>query len=107
MVTISVNIREGAVSRQVRITAESIRRALEVAGEGRTGVSVEVVFPVDPEAYFGVGARAAEFLPSRAGLRRGRSRRSSSSGSTRARLSSCRTRRAGARSRARSSRSSR
>jgi hypothetical protein len=33
MVTVSVNIREGAVSRQVRITAESIWHALEVAGE--------------------------------------------------------------------------
>jgi hypothetical protein len=43
MVTLSVKIREGAVSRQVRITAESIRHALEVAGEGKPGVSVEVV----------------------------------------------------------------
>ncbi len=40
-----------AVSRQVRITAEKIRRALEV------------VFPIDPEAYFGADARAAELLP--------------------------------------------
>jgi hypothetical protein len=53
MVTVSVNIREDAVSRQVRVTAESIRRALEVAGEGRPEVSVEVVLPIDPEAYFG------------------------------------------------------
>ena len=50
MVTVSVRIREGTVSRQARITAESIRQALEVAGEERPGVSVEVVFPIDPEA---------------------------------------------------------
>jgi hypothetical protein len=68
MITVSVKIREGAVSRQVRITAESIRRALEVAGEGRPGVSVEVFFPIDPEAYFGADAGAAELLPAGAGL---------------------------------------
>jgi hypothetical protein len=63
MITVSVKIREGAVSRQVRITAESIRRALEVAGEGKPGVSVEIVFPIDPEAYFGADAQTAELLP--------------------------------------------
>jgi hypothetical protein len=44
-----------AVSRQVRITAERIRRALEV------------VFPIDPEAFFGADTRwTAESLPAAA-----------------------------------------
>ena len=44
-----------AVSRQVRITAESIRRALEV------------VFPIDPEAFFGADTGwTAEPLPAAA-----------------------------------------
>jgi len=64
MVTVSVRIREGTVSRQARITAESIRQALEVAGEERPGVSVEVVFPIDPEAYFAADARRKANLSS-------------------------------------------
>jgi hypothetical protein len=44
-----------AVSRQVRITAESIRRALEV------------VFLIDPEAFFGADTEwTAEPLPAAA-----------------------------------------
>ena len=44
-----------AVSRQVRITAESIRRALEV------------VFPIDPETFFGADTGwTAEPLPAAA-----------------------------------------
>jgi hypothetical protein len=36
----------------VRVTATSIERALEIAGEGKPGRRVRLVFPIDPEVFF-------------------------------------------------------
>jgi hypothetical protein len=47
MIRLAVEIREHAVVRRVRITAESIERALELCdGNSR------VVFPMEPETFF-------------------------------------------------------
>jgi len=48
------------------VRAESIRRALEVAGKQNPGCALKVVFPLDPDTFFvgnapeGVEAEAAE-----------------------------------------------
>ena len=52
MVCVTVEIREGALTRQVQYTTSSIEGALELAGGGKPGRRVRLVFPIDPEAFF-------------------------------------------------------
>lgn len=52
MICVTVEIREGALTHQVRVTAASIEQALKLAGEGKPGRRVQVVFPIDSEAFF-------------------------------------------------------
>lgn len=44
MIRVSVEIREGVFTRRVRITAPSIELALEIAGEGKSGRGVRLLF---------------------------------------------------------------
>ena len=62
MICVTVEIREGALTYRVRITAPSIERALKIVGGGKPGRRVRLVFPIDPEAFFapaGTGTREA------------------------------------------------
>jgi hypothetical protein len=62
MIRVTVEIREGALTYRVRVTAPSIERALEIMGDGKPGRRVRLLFPIDPEAYFGhedIGRREA------------------------------------------------
>ena len=52
MIQVTVEIREGALTYRVRVTATSIERALEIAGEGKPGRRVRLVFPIDPDVFF-------------------------------------------------------
>jgi hypothetical protein len=52
MIRVTVEIREGALTYRVRVTATSIERALEIAGVGKPGRRVRLVFPIDPEVFF-------------------------------------------------------
>ncbi len=52
MICVSVEIREGALTYRVRITAPSIERALEIAGEGKPGRKARLLFPIDAETFF-------------------------------------------------------
>ena len=52
MICVTVEIREGALTRRVQLTASSLERALKLAGEGKPGRRVSLVFPIDPEAFF-------------------------------------------------------
>jgi hypothetical protein len=52
MICVSVEIREGALTYWVRVTAPSIERALEIAGDSKPGRRVRLVFPIDPEVFF-------------------------------------------------------
>jgi hypothetical protein len=61
MIRVTVEIRESALTYRVRVAATSIERALEIAGEGKPGRRVRLVFPIDPEVYF---------IPSASGTRR-------------------------------------
>jgi hypothetical protein len=56
MIRVTVEIREGALTYRVRVTATSIERALEIAGEGKTGRRVRRVFPIDPDVFFAPAA---------------------------------------------------
>jgi hypothetical protein len=52
MICVTVEIHEGAITRQARVSAPSIARALRIAGDGRPGRRVRLVLPIDPEAFF-------------------------------------------------------
>jgi hypothetical protein len=52
MVRVTVEVREGALTNRVRVTARSIERAFEIVGEGKSGRRVRLLFPIDPEAFF-------------------------------------------------------
>jgi len=52
MICVSIEIREGVLTHRVQITAPSIERALKVAGGGKPGRRVRLLFPIDPEAFF-------------------------------------------------------
>ena len=52
MICVTVEIHEGAITRQMRVTAPSIAWALRIAGVGMPGHRVRLVFPIDPEAFF-------------------------------------------------------
>ena len=52
MVRVTVEVREGALTNLVRVTAPSIERALEIAGQRKPGRTVRLVFPIDPEVFF-------------------------------------------------------
>jgi hypothetical protein len=52
MICVTIEIREGALTHQVQITAPSIEWALKVARGGKPGRRVRLLFPIDPEAFF-------------------------------------------------------
>jgi hypothetical protein len=52
LIRLTVEILERGTSQRARITAPGIARALEVAGDGKPGHQVRVLFPIDPEAFF-------------------------------------------------------
>ncbi len=67
MIRVCIEVDRGpARSTTLSVRAESILRALEVAGERNPGCALNVVFPLDPASFFvqgvseGVEAGAAE-----------------------------------------------
>jgi len=52
MICVTIEIREGALTRRVQINAPSIERAMKVAGDGKPGHRVRLLFPIKPEAFF-------------------------------------------------------
>ena len=52
MIRVIVEIREGALTRRVRISAPSIQRALKVARYGTLGRRVRLKLLIDPEGFF-------------------------------------------------------
>jgi hypothetical protein len=56
MICVTVEIREGATTHRARLTTSSIERALELAGAGKPGRRVRLVFPIDSEAFFALGS---------------------------------------------------
>ena len=60
MIRISLEVVSGATRSRVRITAESIERAVDLARARYPGSKVEVPFPIDPEVFFAVKRFTAE-----------------------------------------------
>jgi hypothetical protein len=58
MICVTVEIREGTVTRRARLTSSSIERALKLAGEGKPGRRVRLVLPIDSEVFFAPEAPA-------------------------------------------------
>jgi hypothetical protein len=52
MIRVTAEIGEGALTQRQQITAPSIEQALKMAGEGKPGRRVHLVFPIDPKAFF-------------------------------------------------------
>lgn len=52
MPCVTVEVREGAVTRRVRVIAPTIGRAMEMAGAGKPGPAVRLLFPIDPKPFF-------------------------------------------------------
>ncbi len=48
MISVTIEVREATLMRRVQITAPSIERALEIAGEGKPGRRVRLLYPIDP-----------------------------------------------------------
>ena len=55
MICVTIEIREGAITRRAQFTTSSIERALELAGGWKPGRRVRLVFPIDSEAFFAPG----------------------------------------------------
>ena len=51
MIRVTVEIREGALTYRVRVTAPSIERAIKITGDGKPGRRVRLVFPIDPDVF--------------------------------------------------------
>lgn len=52
MIRVSIDVDGAAVRSRLSVRAESIQRALQIAGERNPGCALRVVFPLDPETFF-------------------------------------------------------
>jgi hypothetical protein len=52
MISVTVEIREGALTHRTRVTAPSIERALLSARGGEPGRKVRLIFPIEPDVFF-------------------------------------------------------
>lgn len=52
MIRVCIEVDRGAARSTLSVRAESILRALEVAGEQNPGCGLSVVFPLDPDTFF-------------------------------------------------------
>jgi hypothetical protein len=53
MIRVCIEVDRGTVrATTLTVRAESILRALEVAGEQNSGCALNVVFPLDPDTFF-------------------------------------------------------
>jgi hypothetical protein len=56
MVRISIQVGSGSARFRVRVQAESIERALEIARRHNPAADCQVSFPIDPESFFAEGS---------------------------------------------------
>jgi hypothetical protein len=52
MIRVCIEVDRGAARSTLSVRAESIVRALELAGEQNPGCVLSVVFPLDPDTFF-------------------------------------------------------
>lgn len=51
MITVTVEQKQGATTRRMKVSAPSIERALKISGSGHPDIEVRVVFPIDAETF--------------------------------------------------------
>jgi len=56
MVRISIQVGSGSARFRVRVQAESIERALEIARRHNPAADCQVSFPIDPESFVAEGS---------------------------------------------------
>ena len=59
MMEVPIRVRSGSAGFAVKVRAESIRRALDLAGQRYPGADVGVRFPIEPEGFFAEDAAAS------------------------------------------------
>lgn len=59
MIEVSVEVSNGSECSRVRVRAESIEHAVDLAKRRYAGREVRVVFPIEPEAFFVGGSPLA------------------------------------------------
>jgi hypothetical protein len=52
MIRVTIEVREGTLTRRIQISAPSIERALGIASLRKPGCEARLLFPIDPEAFF-------------------------------------------------------
>lgn len=52
MITVTVEQKQGAATRRMRVSAPSVERALKISGVNRPDTEVRIVFLVDDPAFF-------------------------------------------------------
>ncbi len=52
MIRVRIEVDCGTERSTLSVRAESIQRAIEVAGERNPGCALNVVFPLDPDTFF-------------------------------------------------------
>lgn len=52
MICVTVETREGSVTRRIRITARSIEVAMQMVRDGKPGRRARLLFPIEPRAFF-------------------------------------------------------
>lgn len=65
MITVSLLVSESSASTHIRVRAANLARAIRIAGDGRPGVRVELLAPLDLIDSIGAVAPAAVSEPSR------------------------------------------
>jgi hypothetical protein len=63
VIRVSVEVSSGAASFRAAVWAESIERALRLAGGHYPGCETRVVFPIEPEIFFAKGPLAEVVRP--------------------------------------------
>lgn len=49
MIAVTVEQKQGATTRQMKVSAPNIEQALQISGAGRPDTEVRIVFPIDAE----------------------------------------------------------
>jgi hypothetical protein len=62
MINASIKVGSGATSFRATVQAESIRRALSIAGNRYPGSALRVTFPIESETFFDKDCAAAAVL---------------------------------------------
>lgn len=70
MVSVCIEVGNEAGSLKITVRARTIERAVSIAAEQYPGNSIEVEFPINPEAFFADEAAGEALIPIEDGVQR-------------------------------------